>query len=91
MSGTITFRVDAETDRNLRTLMLRNGGTKTQVIKDALRERCASLEASSRPTSWEVYSKLKIPRARGPKHDRARHAKRLIREILLAKRRNGTL
>jgi hypothetical protein len=66
-------------------------GTKSQIIKEALREQWTSLGEKSRPTSWEVYSKLKIPPARGPKHDRARNAKKLIREMLLAKRRNGTL
>jgi predicted DNA-binding protein len=91
MGETITFRLDAETHRILRDLMDRKNGTKSQVIKEALREHWTSLEENSRPTAWEVYSKLKIPPARGPKRDRARNAKKLIREMLLAKRRNGTL
>lgn len=91
MGETTTFRVDAETRRILQNLMERKKGTKSHVIKEALRDQWTTLEASSRPTSWEVYSKLKIPPARGPKHDRARNAKKLIREMLLAKQRNGTL
>lgn len=91
MGETITFRVDAETHRILRNLMDRKKGSKSQVIKEALREHWSFLEENSRPSSWEVYSKLDIPPARGPKHNRARNAKRLIREMLLAKRRNGTL
>lgn len=91
MGETVTFRLDAETARILRELVKRKNETKSQVIKEALRERWTSIKEDSRPTSWEVYSKLKIPPARGPKHDRARHAKKLIREILLAKRRDGTL
>jgi hypothetical protein len=91
MGNTVTFRVDAETDRILRNLMDHRKGTKSQIIKEALRAHWTSMAESSRPTPWEVYSKLKISPPRGPKHDRARHAKKLIREMLLAKRRNGTL
>lgn len=91
MGDTITFRVDAETRRVLRNLTKHNPGTTSQVIKEALHARWASLEKNSRPSAWEIYSKLDIPPPRGPKHDRARNAKTLIREMLLAKRRNGTL
>ena len=91
MGDTVTIRMDAESKRILQNLVEEEKGTKTQVIKDALRARWAALETRDRPSSWEVYGKLRIPPPRGPKHDRARHAKRLIREMLLAKRRNGTL
>lgn len=91
MADTVTFRVDAETRRVLRNLTKYSQGTTSQVIKEALNARWASIEENSRPSAWEVYSKLDIPPPRGPKHDRARNAKKLIREMLLAKRRNGTL
>ena len=91
MSATVTFRLDPESAQILRQLMRRNKATKSQVIKDALRQRWQSEEEASRPTAWEIYSQLKIPPAKGPRRDRARHAKRLVKEILLAKRRAGTL
>ena len=91
MGETITFRVDEKTRQVLRNLMDHDKGTRSKVIKEALQARWASIEKSARPSAWEVYSKLEIPAPRGPKHDRARHAKKLIREMLLAKRRNGTL
>ena len=91
MSATVTFRLDSESAQILRRLMQRNKATKSQVIKDALRQVWQSEEEASRPTSWEIYSQLKIPPAKGPRRDRARHAKRLVKEILLAKRRAGAL
>jgi len=83
--------VDEATRRVLRNLMERDKGTQSRVIKEAIHARWEAIENSLRPSAWEVYSKLKIPPPRGPKHNRARNAKKLIREMLLAKRRNGTL
>ena len=91
MSATVTFRLDPESAQILRQLMRRNKVTKSQVIKDALRQRWQSEEEGSRPTSWEIYSQLRIPPAKGPRRHRARHAKRFLKEVLLAKRRAGTL
>ena len=91
MSATVTFRLDPKSAQILRQLMRRNKATQSQVIKDALRHRWESEEDASRPTSWEIYSQLKIPPAKGLRRDRARHAKQLVKEILLAKRRAGTL
>ena len=89
MSATVTFRLDSESAQILRRLMQRNKATKSQVIKDALRQRWQSEVDASRPTSWEIYSQLRILPAKGPRRDRARHAKRVVKEILLAKRQAG--
>ena len=95
MGDTITFRLDAETSRMLRELTRGSKGTKSRVIREALRARWEARQAESGPTSWQIfsqlYSKLKPLPPGLPKHDRARHAKKLVREILLAKRRAGTL
>jgi predicted transcriptional regulator len=106
MSETVTFRLDPETARILRDLTRRRKQTKSAVIKDALRgewksgaseSRTASGERGTiwpRRTSWEIYSQLysKLGSAPpGPKRDRARNVSRLVRKILLAKRRAGTL
>ena len=95
MSTTVTFRLDPETARILRDLTRRTRGTKSQVIKEALRARWESASGREKPTSWEIYSrlysKLKPLPPGEPMQDRARHAKKLIREILLAKKRAGTL
>lgn|GEM_PF-1200196 len=95
MSGTVTFRLDPETARILRDLTRSARRTKSQVIKEALRAQWKSANGREKPTSWEIYQEL-YPRLKGPRkgeplHDRARHAKRLVKEILLAKRRQGTL
>lgn len=95
MSDTVTFRLDRETARILRELTQRRKTTKSQVIKEALHEQWATAERTSGPTSWEIYSRLysklePLPPGE-PKRDRARHHKKLVREILLAKRRAGTL
>lgn len=91
MSATVTFRLDPETERILKELTRREKTSKSRIIKDALRARWRSVPVSSKPSAWEVYSKLEIPPARGPKHDHARRHSEVLREILLAKRRNGTL
>ncbi len=91
MSKTITFRADAETGRILKELAQRTNGSKSAVIREALRVHWKSVCDQKTRSAWEVYSKLRIPPAEGPRHDRARHVSKLMREILLAKRRNRTL
>jgi hypothetical protein len=94
MGETVTFRLDPETARILRALTRRRKRTKSAVIKDALRGAWKSDASASRPTAWEVYSQLyrKLgPAPPGPKRARARNVSRLLKEILLAKRRAGTL
>ena len=91
MSATVTFRLDPETARILKELTRREKTTRSRVIKEALRARWKSIPAGPKPSAWEVYSKMAIPPARGPKHDHAQRHSEVLREILLAKRRNGTL
>jgi hypothetical protein len=91
MNKTVTFRLDPETARTLKELTARSNGSRTQAIKDALRARRQALALSAGPTAWETYRKLNIPQTRGPKRDRARHASKLLKEILGAKHRAGTL
>ena len=94
MGEAATVRLDAETGRILRALTRRRKATKSAVIKDALRAAWNSEDGESRPTAWEVYSRLYPmlePPAPGPKRNRARNHSRLLKEILLAKRRAGTL
>jgi hypothetical protein len=94
MGKSVIFRLDPETARILRVLTRRRKRTKSAVIKDALRDAWKSDAGEARPTSWEVYSQLypKLgPAPPGPKRDRARNVSRLLKEILLAKRRAGTL
>ncbi len=91
MSRTVTFRLDPVTARVMRDLMRRTNGSKSRVIKEALKAHWKSLAEQPGPSAWEVYTRLKIPPASGPKRDRARHVGRLFREILRAKRRAGTL
>jgi hypothetical protein len=94
MGETVTFRLDPETARILRALTRRRKRTKSAVIKDALRDAWKSEASEARPTAWEVYSQLypKLgPAPPGSKRDRARNVSHLLKEILLAKRRAGTL
>jgi hypothetical protein len=94
MGETVTIRLDKETGRTLRELVRRSKSTKSAVIKDALRDALKMCNDAPRPSAWEVYSRL-LPKLEppqpGPKRDRARNASRLLKEILLAKRRAGTL
>ncbi len=94
MGESVTFWLDPETARILRALTRRRKRTKSAVIKDALRDAWKSDASEARPTAWEVYSEL-YPTLRlappGPKRDRARNVSRLLKGILLAKRRAGTL
>jgi len=87
----VTIRLDPETARILKELTRRSNGSKSRAIRQALHAQFKGAAEELGPTAWEVYSKLKIPPASGPRRDRARHAKRLVKEILLAKRRAGTL
>ena len=94
MGETVTFRLDPETARILRALTRRRKRTKSAVIKDALRDAWKGDAEESRPTAWEVYSQLysKLgPAPPGPKRDRARNVSHVLKGILLAKRRAGTL
>jgi Arc/MetJ-type ribon-helix-helix transcriptional regulator len=95
MSERITVRLDAETTRILRELQKRSGKSKSEIIRSALRSYWRTVTEESRPTSWEVYQELypqlAAPRKGQPLHDRASHLSRLLKEKLIAKRRNGTL
>ncbi len=91
MSKTVTFRLDPETARILKELTRHEKTTKSRVIKQALRALWRSTANGSKVNAWEVYSKMNIPPATGPRHDRARNIEKLMKEKLLAKRRVGTL
>lgn len=90
MSKTVTFRLDRETSRILKDLAERENGSKTKAIKRALREHWRGASTERQPTAWEVYSAQRIPPAR-PHLDRARNVGKILRQILLEKKRNGTL
>lgn len=94
MGESVTIRLDVEMGRALRELVQRRKSTKSAVIKDALRNELKTTADEPRQTAWEVYSRLlpKLePAPPGPKRDRAQNASRLLKEILVAKRRAGTL
>jgi len=91
MSATVTFRLDSETARILRELTRGKKASKSAVIREALRAHANQAGKPSAPSAWDVYSRLNIPPATGPRRDRARHISRLLKEKLLAKRRDGTL
>jgi hypothetical protein len=95
MDKSISIRLDAETARILCGLQKRSGKSKSEVIQTALRSYWTTVTEENRPTSWEVYQELYprlTPFRKGqPLHDRARNVSRLLKEKLLAKRRNGTL
>jgi Arc/MetJ-type ribon-helix-helix transcriptional regulator len=90
MGETVTFRLDSETESILNDLVRREKRARSEVIRDALRARWNSVHEETRPTFWEVYKTLKIPPAVSHR-DRARHVSRLLKEKLVAKRRDGTL
>ena len=94
MGETVTIRLDAEMGRALRSLARRRKSTKSDVIKNALRNELKSSADEPHQSAWEVYSRLlpKLePAPPGPKRDRARNASRVLKEILVAKRGAGTL
>lgn len=95
MRSTVTFRLDPETARILQDLTRLSNGSRSKAIKEALRARWEGLTEQSRPTSWEIYSrlysKLEPPRPAGPRRDRAREVAKRVKEKLFAKRRAGTL
>ncbi len=95
MGRTITFRADSETERILRELRKREKVSTSDLMRDAIRTHWTVINEENRPTSWDIYQELyhllPAPKEGEPLHDRARHVKRLIKEKLLAKRREGTL
>lgn len=98
MGKRISFRLDGEAERNLRAMANQRKTTMTSIIKEAIREewkRFPKHPSAPGPSAWEIYASKILPHLEppqpGPKHNRARNAKKLIREMLLAKRRNGTL
>lgn len=90
MATTTTIRLDPETERILRELAPRGRGGRSRVIREALKARWKSKRNESAPSSREIYASLGIQPGK-PKRDRARHIERLLKEKLLAKRRQGTL
>lgn len=94
MSTTVTFRLDPETARILRDLTRRTKLSRSEVIREALRVHWGT-NGDPAPSAREVYARLlprleALPRA-AVRHDRARNVSKLLREKLLAKRREGTL
>jgi len=93
MSRTITFRADSETARLVRELRKREKISTSELMRTAVRTHWTVTNEENRPTSWEIYQELyhllPSPKEGQPLHDRARHVKRLIKEKLLAKRREG--
>ena len=87
---TVTFRPDPETERILRELAPRGRGARSRVIREALRTHWQAVHGTSAPSSWEIYASLGI-RPGKPVRDRARNVDRLLKEKLIAKRRDGTL
>ena len=90
MSATVTFRLDPETARILRELTRREKTTRSRLIKTALRDRWKSDSGDRTPSAREIYASQNVPHAK-PKHDHARRVEELLKEILLEKRRKGTL
>ena len=94
MSESVTIRLNAELGRALRKAARSRKSTKSDVIKAALRNELKTGADEPRESSWEIYSRLLSqlePAPPGPKRDRAQNASRLLKEILVAKRRAGTL
>ena len=95
MRRTITFRADSETERIVRELRKRDKVSTSQLMRNAIRTHWTISNEENRPTSWEIYQELyhllPAPKGGEPLHDRARHVKRIVKEKLLAKRREGTL
>jgi len=95
MSERITVRLDTETMHVLRELQKRSGSSKSEVIRSALRHYWGTVKEETGQTAWEVYQQLypllERPQKGQPLHDRAQHVSRLLKEKLIAKRRNGTL
>jgi hypothetical protein len=94
MSETVTIRLDAEMGRALREAVRRRKSTKSAIMKNALRNELKAGAEAPRESAWKVYSRL-LPQIEaappGPKRARARNASRVLKKILLAKRRVGTL
>lgn len=88
--GTIAFRLDRETERILRDLAPGKRGARSQVIRAALKAHWETVRNESARPFREIYAALGI-RPEEPTRDRAQHAERLRKEILIAKRRKGTL
>ena len=86
----MTFRLDPETARILKELTRREKSTRSRVIKTALRDRWHTAARVRSLSAREIYASQNVPHAK-PKHDRARHVEELLKEILLEKRRKGTL
>jgi hypothetical protein len=95
MGRPITFRADSETERMLRELRRRDKVSTSELMRDAIRTHWTVTNEENRPTSWEIYQDLyhllPAPKEGEPLHDRARHVKQIVKEKLLAKRREGTL
>jgi len=94
MSESVTIRLSAELGRALRKAARSMKSTKSDVIKAALRNELKTGTDEPRQSAWEVYSHLLPqlePAPPGPKRNRAQNASRLLKEILVAKRRAGTL
>jgi len=90
MSNLVTFRLDRESERILDELTRGKKRSRSGVIREALRTHWRTVAEHSKPTAWQVYSKLKVPKER-PYRDTAREVSTLLKEKLIAKLRDGTL
>ena len=90
MADTVTVRLDSESFRILKELARQTPGSKSDIIRQALRTQWEAETGASGLSAWEGYKTLNISPGR-PHHDRARHASELIKEKLSAKHRNGAL
>ena len=88
--GTVTFKLNSETERILRELAPPGRGGRSEVIRAALKSHSKAVRSQSGPSSREIYAALGI-RPEKPTRSRARQIERLLKEKLIAKRRNGTL
>ncbi|MGO8786838.1 MAG: ribbon-helix-helix protein, CopG family [Terriglobia bacterium] len=95
MGERVTIRLDAQHARILHQLEKLSGTSKSKVIRSSLRSYWRTVMQESGPTAWERYQRLYprlTPHRKGaPLHERARNVSRLLKEKLLAKRREGTL
>jgi hypothetical protein len=82
-----SVRLDAKTERAVRSLARRTGRTRSQVIRDAI-HRLAAMESETRqgPTLFELWSEA-IGRAEGGPPDLSERTGDRFRALLLTRRR----
>ncbi len=83
-------RLDKETEALLKKAAEYKGVTKSEMVRESIREYCARIVQEKKRTPWEIYQSL-MPIGGSGHGQRVKDSKKIITEILEKKRKKWSL